>query len=184
MEYSNLPKDLPVPEDDGGCNHLINSILPDISLPNQYGNLLKMNRSDTFRIVLYFFPMTGRPDQPLPKDWYLIPGARGCTSQNCSIRDHYDEIISLNSVPIGVSTQTIEDLKEMSDRLFIPFDILSDANLKLKNSIKLPTFSIGEKVFIKRLTLIIEKSVIKKVFYPIFPPDKHINEVLEWLKIH
>ena len=182
MEYSDLLKDIPVPEDDGGCNHLPNLILPEISLPNQDGNDLRLNRTDTFRIILYFFPMTGRPDRSLPIDWNLIPGAKGCTSQTCSFRDKYDEIISLNTVPIGVSTQSIEDLKEMTTRLSVPFDILSDADLKLKNLLNLPTFSIKEKIYIKRLTLVIEKNLIKKVFYPIFPPENHINELIEWLK--
>ncbi len=182
MEYSDLLKDIQVPEDDGGCNHLANLILPEISLPNQDGNDLRLNRTDTFRIILYFFPMTGRPDRSLPIDWNLIPGAKGCTSQTCSFRDKYDEIISLNSVPIGVSTQSIEDLKEMTTRLSVPFDILSDADLKLKNLLNLPTFSIKEKIYIKRLTLVIEKNLIKKVFYPIFPPENHINELIEWLK--
>ena len=182
MEYSDLLKDIQVPKDDGGCNHLANLILPEISLPNQDGNDLRLNRTDTFRIILYFFPMTGRPDRSLPKDWNLIPGAKGCTSQTCSFRDNYDEIISLNTVPIGVSTQSIEDLKEMTTRLSVPFDILSDADLKLKNLLNLPTFSIKEKIYIKRLTLVIEKNLIKKVFYPIFPPENHINELIEWLK--
>ena len=182
MEYSKLSKDLPIPEDDGGCKHLINSNLPEISLPNQDGNDLRLNRTDTFRIILYFFPMTGRPDRLLPKDWNLIPGAKGCTSQTCSFRDKYDEIISLNTVPIGVSTQSIEDLKEMTTRLSVPFDILSDVDLKLKNLLNLPTFSIKEKIYIKRLTLVIEKNFIKKVFYPIFPPENHINDLIEWLK--
>ena len=182
MEYSDLLKDIQVPEDDGGCNHLPNLILPEISLPNQDGNDLRLNRTDTFRIILYFFPMTGRPDRLLPKDWNLIPGAKGCTSQTCSFRDKYDEIISLNTVPIGVSTQSIEDLKEMTTRLSVPFDILSDADLKLKNLLNLPTFSIKEKIYIKRLTLVIEKNFIKKVFYPIFPPENHINDLIEWLK--
>ena len=182
MEYSDLLKDIQVPEDDGGCNHLANLILPEISLPNQDGNDLRLNRTDTFRIILYFFPMTGRPDRLLPKDWNLIPGAKGCTSQTCSFRDKYDEIISLNTVPIGVSTQSIEDLKEMTSRLSVPFDILSDADLKLKNLLNLPTFSIKEKIYIKRLTLVIEKNLIKKVFYPIFPPENHINDLIEWLK--
>ena len=44
------------PEDDGACKHLVNSILPEISLPNQDGNDLRLNRTDTFRIILYFFP--------------------------------------------------------------------------------------------------------------------------------
>ena len=182
MEYSDLLKDIQVPEDDGGCNHLPNLILPEISLPNQDGNDLRLNRTDTFRIILYFFPMTGRPDRLLPKDWNLIPGAKGCTSQTCSFRDKYDEIISLNTVPIGVSTQSIEDLKEMTTRLSVPFDILSDADLKLKNLLNLPTFSIKEKIYIKRLTLVIEKNLIKKVFYPIFSPENHINDLIQWLK--
>jgi len=182
MEYSDLLKDIQVPEDDGGCNHLPNLILPEISLQNQDGNYLRLDRTDTFRIILYFFPMTGRPDRLLPKDWNLIPGAKGCTSQTCSFRDKYDEIISLNTVPIGVSTQSIEDLKEMTTRLSVPFDILSDADLKLKNLLNLPTFSIKEKIYIKRLTLVIEKNFIKKVFYPIFPPENHINDLIEWLK--
>tara|TARA_Y100001960_G_C14356634_1_gene672224 strand:- start:291 stop:677 length:387 start_codon:yes stop_codon:yes gene_type:complete len=126
--------------------------------------------------------MTGRPDRSLPINWNLIPGAKGCTLQTCSFRDKYDEIISLNTVPIGVSTQSIEDLKEMTTRLSVPFDILSDADLKLKNLLNLPTFSIKEKIYIKRLTLVIEKNLIKKVFYPIFPPENHINELIEWLK--
>ena len=182
MEYSDLLKDIQVPEDDGGCNHLPNLILPEISLPNQDGNYLRLNRTDTFRIILYFFPMTGRPDRSLPINWNLIPGAKGCTLQTCSFRDKYDEIISLNTVPIGVSTQSIEDLKEMTTRLSVPFDILSDADLKLKKLLNLPTFSIKEKIYIKRLTLVIEKNLIKKVFYPIFPPENHINDLIEWLK--
>ena len=38
-------------------------------------------------------------------------------------------------------------------------------------------------IFIKRLTMIINNIKIEKVFYPIFPPDKHVYEVISWLKI-
>tara|TARA_B100000700_G_C14587928_1_gene643258 strand:- start:244 stop:630 length:387 start_codon:yes stop_codon:yes gene_type:complete len=125
--------------------------------------------------------MTGHPDHPLPKNWNKIPGAKGCTLQNCSFRDNYNELIKKNSLPIGISTQSVEDLKEMTTRLCIPYDILSDQNLLLTKTLNLPTFSIENKDFIKRLTFIIEQSVIKHVFYPIFSADKHINEVLDWL---
>lgn len=182
MYLEKLPPEIPIPEDDGACNHLLNLKMPAISLQNQDGNLLKLNRFDTFRLVLFCFPMTGRPDKPLPPKWSSIPGARGCTSQNCSIRDHYDELIRLNAIPIGVSTQSVEDLQEMVNRLKIPYDVVSDLFLEFKNSLNLPTFTIGNKLYLKRLTVIIEKSIIKKVFYPIFPPDKHILEVLKWLK--
>ena len=184
MNLSILPKDLPIPIDDGKCNHLINKTIPDISLPNQDGNLLRLNRLDTFRIVLYCYPMTGRPDRPLPPNWDSIPGARGCTPQTCNFRDNYDEIVSLNAIPIGVSTQPVDDLKEMVTRLGVTYDVLSDINLMFAEKLNLPTFVIDDIVFLKRTTLIIEKSVIKKVFYPIFPPNKHINEVIKWLKIN
>ena len=184
MDLTKLPDDLPIPEDDGACNHLTNFIIPPISLPNQDGNFLRLNRLDTFRIVLYCYPMTGRPDKPLPPNWDSIPGARGCTLQTCSFRDNYDEIVSLNAIPIGVSTQPIDDLKEMVTRLGVSYDIVSDINLRFVKKLNLPTFTIEDKVFLKRTTLIIEKSVIKKVFYPIFPPNKHVHEVIEWLKIN
>ena len=169
-------------EDNVAVRHLKNISVPNISLPNQEGNLLRLNRLDTFRIVLYFFPMTGRPDKPLPDNWNNISGAKGCTIQTCSFRDNYDEIISLNALPIGISTQTVDDNKEMTTRLNIPYDVVSDEKLELKNELNLPTFSIKEKIYLKRLTLIIEKKVIKKVFFPINSIDKHISEVLKWLK--
>ena len=182
MDLSNLSNNLLVQQDDGACNHLTNFKIPTISLPNQDGNLLKLNRIDTFRLVLYCYPMTGRPDKPLPNNWHSIPGAKGCTLQTCSFRDNYDKFINLNSIPIGVSTQTIDDLKEMVKRLRINYDVLSDINLELLTKLKLPWFKVDDKVFLKRVTLIIEKSTIKKFFYPIFSLNKHINQVLEWLK--
>ena len=184
MDLIKLPDDLPVPDDDGACNHLTNFTIPPISLPNQDGNLLRLNRLDTFRVVLYCYPMTGRPDRSLPNNWDSIPGARGCTPQTCNFRDNYDEIVSLNAIPIGVSTQLVDDLKEMVTRLGVTYDVVSDINLSFASKLNLPTFKIKKKVFLKRTTLIIEKSVIRKVFYPIFPPNKHVHEVIEWLKIN
>ena len=182
MNLSKLPSNLPIPEEDGACRHLLNANIPSVSLANQEGNLLKLKRNDTFRIILYCFPMTGHPEKPLPIGWDSIPGARGCTPQACSFRDHYDDLIKLNAIPIGLSTQNVNELKEMSKRLKIPYDVVSDANLNFVNLMKLPTFNVNQRVFIKRLTLIIENSIIKKVFYPIFPPDLHINNVINWLE--
>ena len=182
MNLSVLPKDLPVPKDDGKCDHLEGSLIPSISLPNQDGNMLKINRTDTFRLIIYCYPMTGNPTKPLPKDWNLIPGARGCTPQTCSFRDNYESFTKLNAVPIGISTQTTSEIKEMTIRLNVPYDVLSDYKLTLSNKIKLPTFKIEKKTYIKRVTMIVEKSIIRKCFYPIFPPDLHFKEVIKWLE--
>ena len=183
-DHKKFIKDLPILEDDWKSDHLLDKKISQISLPNQDDFQLKLERFDTFRIVLYFFSMTGRPDKKLPDNWNIIPGAKGCTLQTCSIRDNYDNLMRLNALPIGVSTQSTLDLKEMTQRLSIPYDVLSDESLKLMTELDLPSFSISKKTYFKRLTLILEKSIIKKVFYPIYHPEKHINEVLEWLKIN
>ena len=126
--------------------------------------------------------MTGNPQKPLPTDWNNIPGARGCTPETNSFRDNYDELIKYNAIPIGLTTQSVSEINEMIIRLKVPYDVVSDMELKFTHSMNLPTFKVDNSIFIKRLTLIIEKSIIIKVFYPIFPPDLHIYEVLEWLK--
>tara|TARA_Y100000590_G_C15360278_1_gene878660 strand:- start:244 stop:798 length:555 start_codon:yes stop_codon:yes gene_type:complete len=178
-----LPSNIPIPKDDGACDDLVDKRIPDISLLNQDEKMLKLNRSsDTFRIVLYCFPMTGHPEKTLPSNWNNIPGARGCTPQTCSFRDNYDEIMKFNALPIGMSTQSTAELKEMSLRLKIPYDLVSDQDLKFSKTMKLPIFTINNKEYIKRLTLIIERSIIKYVFYPIFPPDQHVFDVIKWLK--
>ena len=56
MNLSNLPKNLPIPKNDGKCQHLYNLKIPSISLPNQDGNLLELNRHDTFRLIIFCFP--------------------------------------------------------------------------------------------------------------------------------
>ena len=177
-DYSNTSNS----ENGGDMDTLKNKNFPKISLPNQDGNLLNLHRLDTFRMVLYFYPMTGRPDRPLPDNWNNIPGAKGCTIQTCSFRDKYDEIISLNAVPIGISSQSVDDNKEMTSRLRVPYDVLSDEKLELCTELNIPTFLVDSKVFLKRITLIVEKNIIKKVFYPINDISKHIEEVLKWLK--
>jgi peroxiredoxin len=36
-------------------------------------------------------------------------------------------------------------------------------------------------VLLKRLTLVVRDGRIEKVFYPVFPPDRNAEEVLDWL---
>ena len=169
-------------ENEGVMDTLKNKNFPNISLPNQDGNLLNLHRLDTFRMVLYFYPMTGRPDRPLPENWNNIPGAKGCTIETCLFRDKYDEIINLNAVPIGISSQSVDDNKEMTRRLKVPYDVLRDEKLELSNELNIPTFLVDSKIFLRRITLIVEKKIIKKVFYPVNDINKHIEEVLKWLK--
>jgi len=126
--------------------------------------------------------MTGQPGTPLPDRWDEIPGARGCTPQSCAFRDHYQELNDLGAQVFGLSTQSTEYQIEVKMLLHLPFEILSDCDLNLANALKLPIFEIEGKQLIKRITLIVEDAKIVKVLYPVFPPDKNVNEVIDWLQ--
>ena len=120
----------------------------------------------------------------LPAGWDDIPGARGCTLETCGFRDHHADLAKLQTEVYGVSVQTTEYQQEMVERLKVPFEVLSDADMKLVKALKLPTFTAGGMTLIKRLTLVASAGRIEHVFYPVFPPDKHAEEVIAWLKAH
>jgi peroxiredoxin len=170
-----------MPVDDGAAAHLEGSLLPALNLVSTDGATVNLAEL-AGRWVIYIYPMTGRPDVALPDGWDGIPGARGCTPQSCSFRDHYAELKALNTSVFGVSTQTTEYQREARDRLHLPFQLLSDSSLKLKNSLHLPTFNVAGMELFKRLTLIAENGRIRKVFYPVFPPDLNADDVLAWLR--
>jgi len=178
---SQLPKDLLVPVDDGAAAHLEGQSLPDLALPSTDGATVNL-ASLGGRWVIYIYPMTGRPGIPLPDGWDGIPGARGCTPQSCSFRDHYAELKSLNTGVFGLSAQTTEYQREARERLHLSFHLLSDSSLRLKQTLRLPTFTVAGMELFKRLTLIAESGRIEKVFYPVFPPDRNAGEVLAWLR--
>ena len=178
-----LPKDLPVPVDDGAAAHLKGMSLVNIALSSTDGANVEL-ASLPGRFVIYIYPMTGRPGVPLPDGWDGIPGARGCTPQSCNFRDHHIELNALGVGVFGLSTQDTEYQREVHDRLHLPFQLLSDSSLQLKSAMRLPTFRVHGLELYKRLTLIVETAKIEKVFYPVFPPDKNAEEVLAWLKQH
>jgi peroxiredoxin len=135
------------------------------------------------RTVVYVYPRTGRPGVALPDGWDAIPGARGCTPQSCSFRDHFAELTQLGVARVfGLSAQDTAYQREAAERLHLPFPVLSDEGLKLTRALNLPTFSVAGMTLIKRMALVIEDGTIVKVFYPVFPPDKNAEEVAAWLK--
>lgn len=175
-----LPDGLPIPIDDGSTAHLVGMRLPNIKLESTSGSLVGlMDIQD--RLVIYVYPLTGRPEVPLPEGWDEIPGARGCTPQACDFRNHYQQLQQLNTAVLGLSSQTTDYQLELKKRLHLPFDLLSDHSFQLKAAINLPVFKVGELLFYKRLTLIAEQNVIKKVFYPVFPPNQNAIQVIDWL---
>lgn len=177
-----LPADLPAPQDDGAAAHLHGSKVPDIALPTTDGREVSLATIRGPRVVVYAYPRTGRPGEaPLVEDWDLIPGARGCTPETCGFRDHHAELKAAGAEVFGLSTQDNAYQREMVDRLHLPFAILSDADAELTRAWRLPTFEAAGQTLLKRLTLVIRDGKVEHLWYPVFPPDRHAEEVLRWL---
>lgn len=177
-----LPPDLPEPEDDGAAGHLIGRALPALSLPATSGGAVDLGALTEPQTVIYAYPRTGRPGEALPDGWDMIPGARGCTPEACAFRDHHADLKALAAGVYGLSTQTTDYQREMAERLHLTFPVLSDAEFQLTDALALPTFEVAGMRLLKRLTMIIRAGHIAHVFYPVFPPDSHAEEVLAWLK--
>lgn len=178
-----LPDNLPPPEDDGGADHLVGMQLPNITLPATSGAQVNLSELQG-RIVVYAYPMTGVPNVALPEGWNDIPGARGCTPQAQSFQDQKDVIAALGAQLFGLSTQPSDYQQEMAVRLGLSFPILSDADFKLTEALRLPTMTVEGMRLTKRLTLVIDDGVIAHVFYPVFPPDRATADVVNWLLLN
>jgi peroxiredoxin len=177
-----LPMELPVPQDDGATRHLAGMKLPAVSLAATDGSSVDLSALRG-RTVVYIYPRTGRPNQAMPDGWDAIPGARGCTPQSCSFRDHFAELKALGVARLfGLSTQGSDYQREAVERLHLPFPVLSDDGFKLTRALNLPTFTAAGMELLKRMVFVIDDGVMTKVFYPVFPPDKSAEEVVTWLQ--
>ena len=177
-----LPDNLAAPLDDGAARHLTGARLPDIALAATDGSSVSLSRL-TGRTVVYIYPRTGRPGQATPTGWDGIPGARGCTPHSCGFRDHFADLKRLGVAHLfGLSTQTTTYQREAAERLHLPFAILSDEQLALTRALNLPTFSVDGMTLIRRMAWVVDDGAITKVFYPVFPPDKSAEEVVNWIR--
>ncbi|MEN8238736.1 MAG: peroxiredoxin [Actinomycetota bacterium] len=181
-DLTRLPDNLPVPVDDGASDHLVGQSLPEIELRTSGGGSKLLTGFSTQWLVLYIYPRTGGPGIDLPDDWDMIPGARGCTPQSCAFRDHYGALQTLDATVWGLSAQPIEEQIAFAERMHIPFPLLNDSDLVLKSSaLSLPILESDGMILYRRLTLIADASGVRHVLYPVFPPDRNADDVLEWL---
>eukprot|EP00752_Nemacystus_decipiens_P000273 g273.t1 len=173
---------LPAPEDDGAADHLPGRAVPSLTLAASDGGAVDL-AALAGRTVVYAYPMTGRPDAPLPDGWDMIPGARGCTPQSCAFRDHFAELRALGVAHLfGLSTQDSAYQAEAAARLHLPFPLLSDADFAFASALRLPWFETAGMRLLKRLTLILRDGRIETVLYPVFPPDRNAQTVLDRLR--
>jgi peroxiredoxin len=170
------------PADDGGARHLVAGLaLPDIELASTQGGLVNLRRRGGLSI-LYVYPWTGRPGLADPPGWDHIPGAHGSTPESEGFRDLHARFRRLDAEIFGISAQGTEHQRELSERLGLPFAVLSDADYRFQAALALPTFATGGVRYLRRLTLVVRDGAIRHAFYPVHPPGPHAGEVLAWLQ--
>jgi peroxiredoxin len=183
IDLHQLPDDLPVPVDDGAADHLSGAVLPSVILEGTGGERVNLAAtSDRGFLVVYVYPKTGVPGEALPAGWDRIPGARGCTPQSCAFRDSVGELSELGATVFGLSAQPLEEQSEFAEREHMPYSLLNDSEFRLVEGLGLPTFEADGARYYRRLTLIAAKSRIRKVFYPVFPPQENAADVITWLR--
>jgi peroxiredoxin len=179
------PSNLPIPEDDDATEHLPGMAMPELTLAATDGASVDLSALGEGRTVLYLYPLSGRPGTDLPNGWKAIPGASGCTPEACGFRDHIQELHEAGAEHVfGLSSQDTAYQTEFAGRLSLPFAILSDPEIRLGELLRLPAFHTAGQRLYRRLTMIIFDGQIEHVFYPIFPPDRHAEAVVAWLRAH
>ncbi|KAG6831376.1 hypothetical protein H0H87_005306 [Tephrocybe sp. NHM501043] len=182
-QHLDLPAGLPIPVDDGACDHLVGTIIPSISLSSTPSGALVNVSSLSGLTIIFCYPRSGEAGVPIPEEWDLIPGARGCTPQACAFRDTSAELHGLGVEQIfGLSTQDTAYQTELKERVHLPYELLSDADLKWINGLRLPTFEWEGKPLVKRVTVAVRDGKIIKKWYPVFPSNRNAYEVIKWLK--
>jgi peroxiredoxin len=201
-----LPSALPAPEDDGAARHLPGALVPSVRLRSTQGRIIDVAKASRHLSVFFFYPATVKPGVPIPGEWSEIPGARGCTLQNCAFRDEYANFRRLNCQVFGVSGQGqdpeegLAQQTEFAARVHLPFELLNDSRFELVHALGLPTFvahlgsptvlfegkestfPLQGRTLVKRLTFVTDRGRIEKVFYPVFPPDRNASAVLDYLR--
>ncbi|KAK7728548.1 hypothetical protein SLS57_002437 [Botryosphaeria dothidea] len=177
-----LPPGLPKPVDDHKCDHLWGSAFPSIPLLSTEGKEVDVSKLEGYTII-FCYPRTGKPKEPVPADWDAIPGARGCTPQACSFKAATSQLKGLGITNIfGLSTQDTEHQNICREHLRLGYHLLSDEKFKLCEALRLPMFEWGDMRLVKRVTLLVDHGKIVWIDYPVFPADKSAEKVVEFME--
>ncbi|KAK8163863.1 hypothetical protein IWX90DRAFT_435342 [Phyllosticta citrichinensis] len=178
-----LPNNVPEPKDDHACDHLWGLQLPSgILLRSTSGTAVDVSTLPGLSVI-FCYPRTGKPKDPIPADWDAIPGARGCTPQACSFNRTRSSLSDLGIAHIfGLSTQDSEYQRSCKDRLQLRFDLLSDAGYEFCEKLRLPMFEWRDMRLVRRITLLVQQGRVVWVDYPVFPADQSAEKVVGFLK--
>jgi peroxiredoxin Q/BCP len=117
-------------------------------------------------VVLFFYPKAMTP---------------GCTVESCGFRDKAEDFAKLDTVLLGISTDTLDAQQKFTDKEHLPYPLLADTDKTVAKEYGVLNPTRG---FANRVTFIIDKDgVVRKVYTKVTPKD-HPDEVLSYVKEH
>lgn len=115
-------------------------------------------------VVLFFYP------KALTK---------GCTIESCGFTKLEKELAEVDTVAIGISTDTVEKQKEFTDKEKLTTPLFADPDKKATKAYG----ALNDKNGLAfRYTFIIDKKGIVRKIYTMVTPAKHPEEVLAFIK--
>ncbi|MGB1235491.1 MAG: peroxiredoxin [Planktomarina sp.] len=162
-------------------NNLVGQKLPNLSLKATDGRDVQLNTLSG-RTVLFAYPRTSPKDGSTVIGWDQIPGAKGCTAQNCGFRDKHQQLLDAGATQVfGLSTQNSDDQAEAVVRLHLPFHLLSDADHKLHRHFDLPTLEADGVKLLHRFAAICVDDAIEHVVHSLVDTGDYADVILDLL---
>ena len=147
-------------------NLKVGDIAPDFELPDQDGKTHKLSDYLGQKILVYFYPKDDTP---------------GCTKEACQIRDNFPKFSSVNTLVLGISTDSVESHKKFAQKYRLPFTLLADVKKEVVNSygVYKPKKLFGKEFFgtVRTSFLIDDRGKIAKIYEKV-KPEVHAASVL------
>jgi peroxiredoxin Q/BCP len=138
--------------------------IPDFSLKDQDGNLLKIsNYLGKKKLVIFFYPQDG---------------SLNCTREACYFRDLSDVFEEADAVVIGISSQSVESHKEFAEKNRLKYNLLSDTGNNVRRLFGVPGRVFG--LVPGRVTYVADRSgKVVYIFDSQSETQRHADEALK-----
>ncbi len=148
----------------------IGNEVPDFSLTNAEGRIIKKSDLKGKKYVVYFYPKDFTP---------------GCTTEAAEFARDYKKFKNADIEILGISPDDEESHKKFGEKMNVPFILLADTKTEVAKKFGVwgkKQFMGREYVGVNRTTFLVnEKGKIFKVFEKVKPAG-HAQEVLEAFK--
>jgi peroxiredoxin Q/BCP len=133
-----------------------------IELRDQRGELRRLADFRGKNIVLYFYPMDDTP---------------GCTVEGKEFRDRFEQFEALDTVIVGVSTDSVERHRAFAEKHAFPFILLADTDGALATA-----FGVFSGGLAARSTFVLDHNLhVRRAFHEVTPRG-HAQNVLNFLR--